>query len=140
MPNNKLAHASLGWWPSPWEILDPPSSGSSGRVRGGPRNMKSMRAPLAAIFFMTYFHRPGGPWPPRPPLGSATATTGRDYCYQIISRSATEYGCPAVYPQYFEFIILIRQTNKLIVSLQFIKFPRTIPAKKIVSGNAATCC
>ena len=44
------------------------SSGSSGRVRGGPRNMKSMRLPLAAIFFMTYFHRArGGPWPPRPP-------------------------------------------------------------------------
>ena len=45
------------------------SSGSSGRVRGrGPRNMKSMRPPSAAIFFMTYFHRAGGPWPPRPPL------------------------------------------------------------------------
>ena len=45
------------------------SSGSSGRVRGGPRNMKSMRPPLAAIFFMTYFYRArGGPWPPRPPL------------------------------------------------------------------------
>ena len=36
------------------------SSGSSGRVREGPRNMKSMRPPLAVIFFMTYFHRPGG--------------------------------------------------------------------------------
>ena len=34
--------------------------------------MKSMRPPLAAIFFMTYFHRAGGPWPPRPPPGSAT--------------------------------------------------------------------
>ena len=44
------------------------SSGSSGRVRGGLRNMKSMWPPLAAIFFMTYFHRArGGPWPPRPP-------------------------------------------------------------------------
>ena len=30
--------------------------------------MKSMRPPLVAIFFMTYFHRAGGPWPPRPPL------------------------------------------------------------------------
>ena len=49
------------------------SSGSSGRVSGGPRNMKSMRLPSAAIFFMTYFHRArGGPWPPRPPPGSAT--------------------------------------------------------------------
>ena len=28
--------------------------------KGGPRNMKSMRLPLAAIFFMTYFHRAGG--------------------------------------------------------------------------------
>ena len=31
--------------------------------------MKSMWSPLAAIFFMTYFHRAtGGPWPPRAPL------------------------------------------------------------------------
>ena len=29
--------------------------------------MKSMRPPSAAIFFMTYFYRAGGPWPPRPP-------------------------------------------------------------------------
>ena len=36
------------------------SSGSSGRVRRGPRNMKSMRPPLAAIFFMTYFYRARG--------------------------------------------------------------------------------
>ena len=37
------------------------SSGSSGQVRGGrARNMKSMQPPLAAIFFMTYFHRAGG--------------------------------------------------------------------------------
>ena len=42
------------------------SSGSSSR--GGPRNMKSMQPPLAAIYFMTYFHRAGrGAWPPRPP-------------------------------------------------------------------------
>ena len=46
------------------------SRGSSGRVRGGgPRNMKSMRLPLAAIFFMTYFHRArGGHGPLGPPL------------------------------------------------------------------------
>ena len=45
------------------------SSGSSGRVRGGPRNMKSMRPPSAAIFFMTYFHRAGGGHGPLgPPL------------------------------------------------------------------------
>ena len=44
------------------------SSGSSGRVRGGgPRNMKSMRLPLAAIFFMTYFHRTRGAMAPSPP-------------------------------------------------------------------------
>ena len=35
--------------------------------------MKSMRPPLAAIFFMTYFYRAmGAPWPLGPP-GSATA-------------------------------------------------------------------
>ena len=40
------------------------SSGSSGRVRGGPRNMKSMGPLLAAIFcMMTYFHRAGGALP-----------------------------------------------------------------------------
>ena len=42
------------------------SSGSSGRVRGGQENMKSMWPPLVAIFFMTYFHRAGGP--PSAPL------------------------------------------------------------------------
>ena len=30
--------------------------------------MKSMGPPLAAIFFMTYFYRAGGAWPPRHPL------------------------------------------------------------------------
>ena len=45
------------------------SSGSSGRVRGGARNMKSMRPPSAAIFFMTYFHRArGGAMAPSVPL------------------------------------------------------------------------
>ena len=47
------------------------SSGSSGRVRGGARNMKSMRLPSAAIFFMTYFYRARGgmaPWAPLDPL------------------------------------------------------------------------
>ena len=29
--------------------------------------MKSMRPPLVAIFYMTYFHRAGRPWPPHPP-------------------------------------------------------------------------
>ena len=48
------------------------SSGSSGRVRGGARNMKSMHPPLAAIFFMTFFYRAGRPWSPRHPPGSAT--------------------------------------------------------------------
>ena len=45
------------------------SSGSSGRVHGGAtRNMKSMRLPLTAIFFMTYFYRARGEsWPPRAP-------------------------------------------------------------------------
>ena len=46
---------------------------SSGRVNGegggGARNIKSMRPPSVAIFFMTYFDRAvgGGAWPPRPP-------------------------------------------------------------------------
>ena len=55
------------------------SSGSSRRVRGGARNMKSMWPPLTAIFFMTYFHRARGPWPPRrPPLDPLLITvTGR---------------------------------------------------------------
>ena len=58
-----------------FEVGEELSSGSSGRVRGGPRNMKSMRPPSAAIFFMTYFYRArGGPWPPWPPPGSATGT------------------------------------------------------------------
>ena len=49
------------------------SSGSSSRVRGGPRNMKSMQLPSAAIFFMTYFHRARGTMAPSPPPpGSAT--------------------------------------------------------------------
>ena len=50
------------------------SSGSSGRVRGGPRNMKSMWPPSAAIFFMTYFYRARGGHGPLgpPPPGSAT--------------------------------------------------------------------
>ena len=48
------------------------SSGSSGWVRGGwARNMKSMRPPSMVIFFMTYFYREVGAWPPRLP-GSAT--------------------------------------------------------------------
>ena len=53
----------------------PHSSGSSGRVRGGAGNRKSMRPPLVAIFFMTYFHRAGGGGlAPSPPPGSATVT------------------------------------------------------------------
>ena len=37
--------------------------------RGGPRNMKSMWPPLAAIFLMTYFYRAWGAMPPSaPPL------------------------------------------------------------------------
>ena len=35
------------------------SSGSSGQEGEGPRNMKSIRPPLAVIFFMTYFYRRG---------------------------------------------------------------------------------
>ena len=45
-----------------------PSSGSSGRVRGEARNMKSMWLPSAAIFFMTNFYRARGAMAPQPPL------------------------------------------------------------------------
>ena len=45
------------------------SIGSSDRVGKGPRNMKSMWSPLAAIFFMTYLYRVGGAMAPSaPPL------------------------------------------------------------------------
>ena len=45
--------------------------------------MKSMRPPLAAIFFMTYFHRGRGGHGPLAPPGSATAKLHRsekEYC------------------------------------------------------------
>ena len=44
------------------------SNGSSGWIEGGPRNMKSMRLHLVAIFFMTYFHRAWGAMAPSAPL------------------------------------------------------------------------
>ena len=43
------------------------SSGSSGKIRGGPRKMISMRPPSAAIFFMTYFHSGRGGHSPLSP-------------------------------------------------------------------------
>ena len=58
------------------------SSGSSGRVRGGPRNMKSKQPPTVAIFFMTYFHRAGGGMAPSAPPGSATGRVNS--CFNII--------------------------------------------------------
>ena len=42
-------------------VVDPAAGG------GGARNMKSIRPPSVAIFFMTYFTGPGGAWPPIPP-------------------------------------------------------------------------
>ena len=48
------------------------SSGSSSRVEGGARNMKSMRPNSVAIFFMTYFYRAGGGHGGLAPPGSAT--------------------------------------------------------------------
>ena len=60
------------------------SSGSSGRVRGGARNMKSMRPPLAAIFLWPIFTGPGGPWPPWPPPGSATDSNLTFYFTQYL--------------------------------------------------------
>ena len=43
------------------------SIGSSGRGRGGARNMKSMCPPLVAIFFYDLFVQGLGAWPPRHP-------------------------------------------------------------------------
>ena len=43
------------------------SSGFSSHVRG-PRNLKSMQLPLAAVFFMTYFTDFTGPGEAMPPL------------------------------------------------------------------------
>ena len=61
------------------------SSGSSGRVRGrGPRNMKSMPPPLAAIFFMTYFYRARGGHGPLAPPGSATDSNLTFYFTQYL--------------------------------------------------------
>ena len=42
------------------------SSGSSSQVGEGPRNLKSIRPLLVAIFFMTYFYRAGEAWSPWP--------------------------------------------------------------------------
>ena len=64
----RLSH-KIKIWHNQYKVS---SSGSSGRVRGGPRNMKSMRPPSVAIFFMTYFHRAGGAMAPSAPPGSAT--------------------------------------------------------------------
>ena len=48
-------------------VADPETS-----ERGGPRNIKYKPPRIAAIFFLTYFYRPGGgawpPWPPPDPL------------------------------------------------------------------------
>ena len=60
------------------------SNGSSGRV-GEPRNMKSMRPPSPAIFFMTYLTGPGDD-----PLGlprSATEKLVMDYITVVLVRS-----------------------------------------------------
>ena len=53
------------------------SIGSSGLEGGGAWNMKSMGPPLVAIFFMTYFYRARGAWPPWHPPGSATEVSIR---------------------------------------------------------------
>ena len=42
--------------------------------------MKSMRPPLATIFFMTNFYRAGGAWPPRPPPPDPLLKTERENC------------------------------------------------------------
>ena len=70
---SNVSVAVLGWLLKNLKFYCWGSSGSSGRVRGA-RNMKFMWPLLAAIFFITYFHRAGGgggSWPLSPP-GSAT--------------------------------------------------------------------
>ena len=71
------------------------SGGSSGRVRGGPRNMKSMRPPSAAIFFMTYFYRARGGHGPLAPLDPLleTGQLGKALSYfwgQVMSNHDSE--------------------------------------------------
>ena len=94
VPGHFLGRYVRGGWVCPWVgmsfckhfvpvplCLVLPLSNPQHRIQpgvGGPRNMNSMWPPLAAISFMTYLYRAGGPWPPRHPLdpllnpGSAT--------------------------------------------------------------------
>ena len=55
--------------------------------KGGARNMKSMRLPVVAIFFMTNFYRAGGEgaWPPRPPWIR--------YCVSVILGENSDFLC-----------------------------------------------
>ena len=62
-----------------------PVSDPAAGWRGGVRNMKSMWLPLVAIFFMTYFYRARGPWPPWPP-GSATHAFELSFWHKIRNR------------------------------------------------------
>ena len=77
-----------------------PSSGSSGRVEGGPRNMKSMRSNSVTIFFMTFFYRAGGGgMAPSAPPGSATGTKKIDIdgvCKQNLMVGYGKWPCNGV--------------------------------------------
>ena len=46
---------------------DPSSSGSSGRIREAEKHEIFASRLWWPLFFMTYFHRAGGPWPPSAP-------------------------------------------------------------------------
>ena len=70
----------------------------NGQVRGA-RNMKSMRLPLVAIFFMTYFHRAGGVLPPWPPPESATDL---QFPYYLDLKMIVQVGAWLIRTQQFE--------------------------------------
>ena len=68
-----LLHEISDYFVLIYEILVTFYSSGSRPGKGGPRNITSMRPPLVAIFFMTYFHRAGGGHGPLgPPPGSAS--------------------------------------------------------------------
>ena len=65
------------------------SSGSSGRVGAGARNMKSMPPPLAAIFFMTNFYRTRGGHGPLGPHRIRYWTNGCRMIYNVTTEFNT---------------------------------------------------
>ena len=73
--SNRICHLKdsdyMNTWPQPIKSVADPAA-----WKGGVRNMKSMRPPLAAIFFMTSFYKAGGDMAHLPPPPeSATENT-----------------------------------------------------------------